>query len=298
MILLETHILPIGAPTARLSDYAAGMFRHIPTRKGMKKAIGRGEVFVNGTRATTGKYVRAGDVVELYDAEVKVQPRFDFAIEVIYEDEDLAVVNKPAGLVTAGHQFRTLQHCLPHNLRPSNAVPALKYPRPVHRLDAPTSGLVIVAKTPASLYHLGEMFALRKVEKTYRAVVIGRPAECGTWDAPIEEKPSLTHYQTLQTVPSLRNKHLSLLQLSPLSGRTHQIRKHTSDAGFPIFGDKIYGTPGEIYHGKGLFLAAVGLRFSHPLTGRKIDIFIETPPKFLSLLRREARRFTTFNAEE
>ncbi len=116
----------------------------------------------------------------------------------------------------------------------------------------------------------------------------------GEIDFQVENKEAFTSYNISQSVPSLRNTHLSLLNLNPKTGRTHQIRKHLSGIGHPIFGDKLYGTEGEIYKGKGLFLAAVKVEFRHPITGEKMNISIDTPHKFTSLLVREERRFREY----
>ncbi len=261
----------------------------------MKKAIDRGEVYVNGEKAGTGKHVAGGDIIELFDLQKRAPKPYEIDISVVYEDAHLAVVVKPAGLMTAGNAFKTLQNCLDFNLQKSTEEFALKHARPVHRLDAATSGLIIAAKTTQAQIRLGEMFAAREIRKKYAAVVIGKTAEEGFFNAAIDGKESSTKYERADCVPSLRNEHLSLLHLYPTTGRTHQIRKHTSGAGFPIFGDKLYGKEGEIYKGKGLFLAAIGLEFLHPVSSELLCISTALPQKFTSLLRREKRRWQRLN---
>lgn len=294
-LLIENHIVPVGIKDIRLSDYCTNIFKQIPSRKGMKKAIDRGEVFVNGKSESTAKFIQSGDLIELMDLQNIPPKPYTLEIPVVFEDEYMAIVNKPAGLVTSGNLFKTLQNCLEANLQVSPQEDALKFPQVVHRLDAPTSGLVMVAKTAKTLIRLSKLFAERKIEKTYQAVVIGKPLAKGVIETPLEGKASLTHFFTVRIVDSLRNTHLSLLDLSPQTGRTHQLRKHLSGIGHPIFGDKLYGREGEIYQGKGLFLAAVALRFVHPILGKKVLISIETPKKFTSLLAREQRRWEKYN---
>ena len=291
MLLIEQHIVPQDISNVRLSDYCGGIFTQIPSRKGMKKAIDKGEVKVNGEYAGTGKFVNTGDLIELIDLQKTLPKPYELTISVVFEDDFLAVVNKPAGLVTSGNQFKTLQNCLVANLKKSTAVDSLKFPQVVHRLDAPTSGLVLVAKTAQSRIALSKIFEHREIKKTYQAVVIGQPEAEGEINIPVDKKEAFTLYQVSQTVPSLRNTHLSLLNLHPRTGRTHQLRKHLSAIGHPIFGDKLYGQEGEIYKGKGLFLAAIRLEFSHPITAQKMEISVETPHKFSSLLVREERRY-------
>jgi len=294
MLLIEQHTVPENISNVRLSDYCRGIFVQIPSRKGMKKAIDRGEVRVNDETAGTGKFVKTGDLIELMDLQKTPPKPYEFKISVVFEDDFIAVMNKPAGLVTSGNQFKTLQNCLVANLQTSTAVDVLKFPQVVHRLDAPTSGLVLVAKTAQARITLSKIFENREIKKTYQAVVIGQPKDKGKIDIEVDKKSAFTEYEVSQTVPSLRNTHLSLLNLKPKTGRTHQLRKHLAAIGHPIFGDKLYGKEGEIYKGKGLFLAAVRLEFSHPITGEEMNISIEMPHKFASLLQREERRFRDY----
>ncbi|MGK0365113.1 MAG: 23S rRNA pseudouridine1911/1915/1917 synthase [Saprospiraceae bacterium] len=295
MLLIEQHIVSENISNVRLSDYCGGIFTQIPSRKGMKKAIDRGEVKVNGAAAGTGKFINTGDLVELVDLQETLPKPYELKIPVVFEDDFLAVVNKPAGLVTSGNQFKTLQNSLVANLRESTAIDALKFPQVVHRLDAPTSGLVLVAKTAQSRIALSRIFENREIKKTYQAIVIGQPKAKGDIDIQVDEKEAFTSYKISRIVPSLRNTHLSLLNLNPKTGRTHQLRKHLAAIGYPIFGDKLYGEKGEIYKGKGLFLAAVKLEFTHPITTKEMIISVETPHKFISLLSREKRRFEDYS---
>lgn len=264
----------------------------------MKKAIKRGEVFLNGKAGKTGDFVKEGDTIELKERQENLRPVAELAIPVIYEDAHFAALHKPAGLATSGHYFRTLQNTLLFNLQASELTDALKKPRTVHRLDTPTSGLVIAAKTAGALIALSRMFEEKQIKKTYHAVVIGKTAQQGEISLPLEGKNAFTGFNTIEQVPSLRNKFLSLLEVAPRTGRTHQIRRHLSSIGHPIFGDKIYGTEGEIYLGKGLFLAASGLHFTHPFTGKEVRITIPIPGKFHSLLRREKRRFEEYGKSD
>ncbi len=295
MKILETHIVPSGVSKVRLSDYLPGVFSIISSRKGIKKAIKRGEVRVNEQSSETGHWVLPGEKIELVDLEKKPPKIYPVPLEVIYEDEQLAVINKPAGMVVSGNQYRTVQSALLHNLTLSSQADALPWPQPVHRLDGPTGGLLLIAKTIHTRIHLGEQFEKQQVKKQYRAIVIGAMPEKGIYNIPLNGQDAITKFCLLRKVPSLRNEWLSLVDLFPETGRTHQLRKHLANAGFPIHGDKLYGTKGEVFKGKGLFLCAVGLSFKHPDSGEIIHFHKEAPPKFDLLLNREERRWQKFN---
>ncbi len=295
MPILETHIVPENVSGIRLSDYAIGIFTIIPTRKGMKKAIKKGAVYIDGELATTGRWVVTGQVIQLMEVVQKPSKVYKMDLEIIYEDEEIAVINKPAGIVVSGNQFRTVQNALPNNLSISTAIDACPSPLPVHRLDYSTSGLLLIAKTKSARRLLGKAFELHQVQKEYQAVVIGKPPEEGVIQEPIQRKKSQTLFKTIQTIPSLKNGHLSLLQLTPLTGRMHQLRIHLSEVGFPILGDKLYGTTGMVLKGKGLFLCAVGLQFSHPKTGELMKFRIPNPPKFQTFMEREQKRWERYH---
>ncbi len=286
-ILLSAHDVPPSVTPTRLSDYAVGRFEAIPSRKGVKKAIKRGAIRVNGEAATTGYWVQPGDRIELY--EVESPPRaLELLLEVVWEDDDLAVVIKPAGLTVSGNQYRTLENALVYNLQPSSLPDARPWPRPVHRLDALTSGLVLTAKTASAEIALRRQFAERQVGKTYQAVVAGDLPDAGRIEAPLDGKAAVTDYRVLACAYSQRNGRLCRVALHPVTGRTHQLRRHLAGRGNPILGDKLYGEPGNVLKGKGLFLAAVGLDFIHPRSGERIEVKISPPRKFIRYLDRQS----------
>ena len=133
------------------------------------------------------------------------------------------------------------------------------------------------------------------MHKRYCAVVMGMVATAGTVDEPVNGLPADSRYAPIKTVPSLRSGHLTLVDLFPATGRTHQLRIHMAAIGHSIVGDQKYGKAGQVLKGKGLFLAAVELRFPHPVDQREMTVSIDTPPKFESLLRREQSRWEKFN---
>lgn len=296
--LLETITLPTLPIPQRLSDALVGAFVAVPTRKGVKKAIERGEVRLNGELAHTGDWVQGGESVELWRRDVPVEQVLPMSLEVVYEDDHLAIVVKPAGIAVSGNQWLTLARALPYNLAASNEPDALAAPQPIHRLDVPTSGLLIVAKAHRARVALGQMLAQHRVQKTYHAVVMG---DVGTeplrLDAPIEGKAAVTHVTRLAVGRSLRNEWLSLVKVTIETGRTHQIRRHLSGASWPILGDHQYGTAGSIMRGKGLFLAATALAFRHPITEEWLAWEQEPPAKFRKTLAREAQMWERYHQD-
>ena len=289
------HIVPQGIEPQRLSDYLIGKFQLLPSRKSVKKAIKASEIFVDDEVGTTGQWVEVGQKI-IYQSKDKAPSMvFEWRIEVVYEDEYLAIVNKPAGFSVSGNHFHTIENALPFNLKISKELDALQRFRAVHRLDALTCGLLLVAKTKTARILLGQLFENKTIQKRYQAIVIGQLPNEGTISEPIEEKQSTTIFKTVKTVRSLRNDYLTLVDLFPKTGRTHQLRIHLSQLGFPILGDKLYGKEGEIMKGKGLFLCAVQLTFQHPFLDKKVDISIMPPNKFQLLLERETRRWERRN---
>lgn len=296
MIVIETHTVPKLPADIRLVDYCIGLFRQTPTRNAVKKAMKRGELIHNSSNGKTGAWVKTDDCIQFVDPQNKLPKAFPLAIDIIHEEDAFAIVFKPAGLVINGNQFRTLENALIDQLQKSEAEDALKWGRPVHRLDSATSGLVVVAKTLSAHHHFGDMFANREIKKQYHAVVQGIPQDQAI-NSPIDSKLAESKLTCLETVPSLRNEHLSLVLLEPLTGRTHQLRKHCVAVGHPIVGDQLYGQSGNVMKHKGLFLAATSLKFSHPVSKEMVEISVPIPAKFSALLEREKRRFHTFEAK-
>jgi 23S rRNA pseudouridine1911/1915/1917 synthase len=296
MKILQSHIVPPSTPAERISEYARKIFSNIPSRKGIKKAILRNEILLDGKPVETGRWVQPGNQIDWVDLELKMPKILLLKLEVVFEDEYLAVINKPAGIIVSGNQFRTVENALLHNISKSVEQDGLRKPRAVHRLDSPTSGLLLVAKTALAHLKLSQQFEAKTILKKYQAIVIGAIDEAGILEKPIDGKTALTYFKKIKTVPSLKNKWLSLVDLFPQTGRTHQLRIHLSDFGFPILGDAMYGKEGLILKHKGLFLCAVELVFSHPKTGERVVVRINAPPKYETLLRREDRRWQKYQS--
>ncbi|WP_262711416.1 RluA family pseudouridine synthase [Gramella jeungdoensis] len=280
----------------RLQEYAPKVFKvYIPSNSGVKKAIKLGRVLADGEIAQTATWINAGQVLELIEDPNKQEKVYAYNLEIIFEDDHIAIVNKPAGITVSGNKFKTIANALPHNLRKSTQPDALSKPTPVHRLDNQTSGILLIAKTKTAQIELGKQFKNQTIKKKYCAIVIGEVLKSRIINSPIENKPSETNFEIIKVVKSLKYKELTCLKAFPKTGRTHQIRIHMSSIGHPILGDKLYGNPETIHKGKGLFLCASEIKFLHPKSFLQTTIKIDVPQKFNSLLAREKRRWNTYN---
>ncbi|WGH75857.1 RluA family pseudouridine synthase [Tenacibaculum tangerinum] len=280
---IETHNVKKILIPIRLQEYAVGIFKTIPTKSGIKKAIKKGFVKVNGKTATTALYINEGDTIHLYESEQKNEGKqFNFPLEILFEDIYLAVIYKPAGILVSGNSFATIDNALIQNLQKSALTDATR-PRPVHRLDYPTSGLLLIGKTTESIIALNQLFEKKEIQKTYYAICIGKMEKNGEIDFSIDDKNAFTSFEVIQTIKSPRFDFLNLVKLYPKTGRKHQLRKHLFAIGNPILGDKEYFLEDKILKGKGLFLHASSLSFTHPFTKEKIIITKELPKKFKKL---------------
>lgn len=235
---------------------------------------------VNGIIASSATLIHGGECIGLtLPKEVSPGKRLILPLKVLFEDEYLAVIYKPAGILVSGNTFKTITNALPQNIAPSVLDDATK-PQPVHRLDYATTGVLLVGKTSSAIRALNRMFEDNKVEKIYYAVTIGNMNDQGKIISEIEGKRSQSNYNVLEAVSSKRFETLNLVELKPKTGRRHQLRKHLSSIGNPILGDKEYGIESLILNGKGLYLHAYSLRFIHPFTSHQVYIKAELPQRF------------------
>jgi 23S rRNA pseudouridine1911/1915/1917 synthase len=283
MQLSEIHNVQKLEEPIRFQEYGVGIFKTIPTKSGIKKAIKKKLIFIDGLLATTAKHIIGGEKIELFQSsEAPTYKRLELKLEVLFEDDYLAIIYKPGGIVVNGNKFVTIANGLAQNLKKSKQSDAVK-PQPIHRLDYPTSGVLLVGKTSATITKLGELFENKEIRKTYHAITIGKMNANGIIDFPIDQKRAQTDYKVLKTVVSERFQSLNLVQLHPKTGRKHQIRKHVFAFENPILGDKEYFLKTKILNGKGLFLHASTLEFIHPFTKEKIAVTKELPKKFTKI---------------
>jgi len=256
------------------------------TRTQAARLIDSNAVRVGGTPRSRSYRVEAGDRLEIDVPGPEPEPApEDIPVPVVYEDQWLLVVAKPAGLVVhpaPGHPSGTLVNAL---LARAGRLPGdASRPGIVHRLDAGTSGLMIVAKDAEAFDALQKLMAARQISRTYLALVEGATPPAGEIDAPVGRSPR--HRKKMAVVAGGRSartayKRLgsfgetSLLEVRPLTGRTHQIRVHLAAAGYPIVGDAVYGRNRKLAVKLGLerpFLHAAGLAFTHPITRETLSL--------------------------
>ncbi|WP_308427463.1 RluA family pseudouridine synthase [Arenibacter certesii] len=196
------------------------------------------------------------------------------------------MIHKPAGVLVSGNNFKTIGNALAQNIQPSTLPDATK-PQPVHRLDFATTGILLVGKSNSSIRALNKMFETKEVEKTYYAVTIGEMKNSGQITSDIDEKKSQSNYRLIISVSSKRYGKLNLVELKPMTGRRHQLRKHLSSINHPILGDSEYGIKQLILKGKGLYLHAFSLKFVHPFTQKELYFEDGLPIKFQKLFPTE-----------
>lgn len=276
----ETHIVPRLDTPIRLQEYGVGIFNSIPTKSALKKALKRQVITVNKVAATSATFINGGETIYLLASKEKEnRKKLILPLEVLFEDEHLAVIHKPAGVLVSGNSFKTITNALTQNIQPSKLPDATK-PQPVHRLDYATTGVLLVGKTSSSILALNKMFESRSINKDYYAITIGEMPIKGTVSSEIDGKESLSKYVVIESVISDRFEWLNLVKLKPETGRRHQLRKHLFGIGNPILGDKDYGIEHLILKGKGLYLHAYSLGFIHPFTEKEFYLNDELPSRF------------------
>ena len=272
------------------------------TRSQAARLIESGEVAVNGKTAGKSYKLAGGDVlaVTLPEPEpVEAVPQ-DIPLDVVYEDADVIVVNKPSGMVVhpaPGHPDGTLVNALLYHCAGTlSGVGGALRPGIVHRIDRDTSGLIIAAKNDAAHQYLSAQLADHTLARTYECIVVGKLREDrGTVDAPIARHPTdrkrmavvaggreaVTHWEVIARYPGYTHVRCRLE-----TGRTHQIRVHMAYIGHPILGDTVYGAKKEVPGLTGQCLHAVGLRFLHPRTHEVVELFCPLPEEFTRMLQK------------
>lgn len=279
------------------------------SRAQAKRWIEAGRVKIAGRNVIRASVkVRDGDLLEAsppepVEADVRPEP---LAIRVVYEDAELIVVDKAAGMVVhpaPGHATGTLVNALLHHCGDLAGVGGVLRPGIVHRLDRGTSGILVAAKTDAAHNHLASQFHDHTIERIYWTFVRGLPsASAGRVDRPIGRhlrdrkrmsvrsrtgRVAATAWRVLERFPA---SNLSHLEIRPETGRTHQIRVHLSSAGLPLVGDPVYGRarrrmPGGLSPLERPALHAVVLGFTHPVTGERLSFSAPLPDDLISLQR-------------
>ncbi|HEY9855658.1 MAG TPA: RluA family pseudouridine synthase [Stenomitos sp.] len=299
---MEPQVLTV-PPEAKGERLDQFLHRHIPTlsRSRLQELIEAGSVLLNGKPAKPSLKLKGGEAVQY---EIPAPRELAVAAEaipldVVYEDSDLIVINKPQGMVThpaPGAWEGTLVNALLAHCQDLSGIGGVARPGIVHRLDKDTSGLLVVAKNDAAHQALSAQIAAKTAKRQYLTVVHGvLPTEGGSIEAPIARhpterikmavvpggRPALTHWRVLESFPDA-----SLVEVTLATGRTHQIRVHMAHLGHPVVGDPVYGPkvrfPVKL---EGQALHAFRLAFDHPTTGERLEFEVPPPERFQTLLR-------------
>lgn len=276
------------------------------TRSAAARLLAEGCVTCDGAVPGKSYRIAGGEelCVTLPEAEEPEAVPQDIPLDVVYEDEDVIVVNKPVGMVVhpaPGHPDGTLVNALLHHCGDSlSGIGGELRPGIVHRIDRDTSGLIIAAKNDAAHQKLSAQLQDHTLARIYRCIVIGNLREdSGTVDAPIGRHPAdrkkmavvaggrsaVTHWSVLERFPGY-----TYVECRLETGRTHQIRVHMAHIGHPILGDTVYGAKKPVPGLQGQCLHAVGLRFLHPRTGELVELWCDLPEAFQTQLRKLENR--------
>ncbi|HEY1338465.1 MAG TPA: RluA family pseudouridine synthase [Bryobacteraceae bacterium] len=272
------------------------------SRARLQAWIKDGRVLVNGQIGKASQHLKLGERIEVAPGDLpplRAQPE-DLPIEILYEDESVVAIDKPAGLIVhagAGAHSGTLVNRLVHRFQSLSGVGGELRPGIVHRLDKDTSGVLLVARTDTAHRALASQFAGRTVEKIYLALVLGgMRSETGRLERPIARDPvrrirmtarlgsgraALTEYRVLE-----RFNKFTYLEVRIGTGRTHQIRVHLASEGHPVAGDRLYGGPAA----ERMFLHAWRIAFTSPASGKRVTVESPLPgalAKWLQRLRSE-----------
>ncbi|MEL7608968.1 MAG: RluA family pseudouridine synthase [Bacillota bacterium] len=293
----QTYIVEEGG--ARVDVYAAQVSGC--TRSAIARMIAQGEVFVNGKQPKANLKLKSKDKLTLVfspPAPADVCAR-DLPLTILYQDADIAVIDKPQGMVVhpaPGHWDETLVNAILYHMKDLSGIGGQMRPGIVHRIDKMTSGLLVIAKNDAAHLALAKQMKDHSARRTYLALVEGNLKEdTGTVDAPIgrhrtdrkrmavvpDGRSAVTHWTVLD-----RYGDYTLLEVVLETGRTHQIRVHMAHIKHPVAGDVVYGRQKPALGLDGQALHAVRLFFRHPGTGECMSLFAPPPKYFLDALRR------------
>lgn len=271
------------------------------SRSHIKNMIENNHIFLNGKTPKSGEKLKLGDVVEIEDITIKpldVKPE-NIDIDIVYEDDDLAVINKPQGLVVHpanGNENGTLVNALLYHLKNLSSINGVIRPGIVHRLDKDTSGLLIVAKNDKAHINLAKQIELKTCHRHYIALCVGNfKQDSGTIKTHIarskkdrkqmavcddnEGKIAITNYNVIE-----RYGTYTLVEFVLQTGRTHQIRVHSKYIGHPIVGDEVYGVKDK-FKLNGQLLHAYKIEFNHPSTNERLSFCCDLPEYFKKVLK-------------
>lgn len=296
---MEKIIVQNNEKGVRLDSYITKKLNDL-SRANIQRLIEDGNILVNSAKQKISYKVNSGDKIEITIPEPKkidLKPQ-DIKVEIVYEDNDIIVVNKPKGLVVhpaVGNPDGTLVNAIMNICKDSlSGISGEVRPGIVHRLDKDTTGLLIVAKNDKAHINLSEQIKNREVKKIYIALVRGNiPENEATINMPIGRstkdrkkmavvkngKEAVTHFKVID-----RFKNYTLLEIKIDTGRTHQIRVHMAEIGYPVVGDMVYSNGKNEFGVEGQMLHAKSLDFKHPITGKNMHLEAELPKYFKDII--------------
>jgi 23S rRNA pseudouridine1911/1915/1917 synthase len=306
-------LFPDDRPAERLDTFIAESLPEV-SRSQLKKLINSGQITLNGATTKASTKLKGGEQIQIElpaPEPIEALPEA-IPLDVLYEDQDLIVINKPAGMVVhpaAGHSHGTLVNALLYHCQDLAGIGGDLRPGIVHRIDKDTAGVIVATKNDQSHQHLAAQFKDHSIKRHYLALVHGAPdTPSGTIDQPIGRHPTqrkkmsgksrngkraVTHWQILKQYNISR---LTLLKLRLETGRTHQIRVHFSEINCPLVGDPLYGNRSRVIAIKdmelrqkidqlpGQALHAQSLGFIHPRSGKYLEFFSEIPETLQSII--------------
>jgi 23S rRNA pseudouridine1911/1915/1917 synthase len=275
------------------------------SRNYIQKLIKEENILVNGKPIKQNYRVKADDSILISipePEELSLAPE-DIPIQIIFEDESIALINKSPGMVVhpgPGNWNRTLVNALLFHLRDLSSIGGISRPGIIHRLDKDTSGLMIIAKNDHAHRFLTQKFSRREIKKRYAAMIVGKPRKPhDIINRPIGRHPRYRHKMTiredgreaiteyfLKDIWNSRSGLFSLMDIVPHTGRTHQIRVHLSSIGNPIVGDPVYSKRSHKYRVPHLLLAAVSIEFDHPDSKERLRFEIPLPENIKNFIKR------------
>lgn len=289
---------------ARIDKYLSDALNHC-SRSYIQKLLETGSIKVNDKVVKANYKLKSGDSIyicipEPEELEIKAE---NIPLDIVYEDNDIIIVNKPKGMVVhpaPGHFEGTLVNALMYHCKDTlSSINGIMRPGIVHRIDMDTTGLVVACKNDASHRVMADKFKIHDITRVYTAIVYNHfNEESGTIDKPIirhktdrkkmtiadvpaQGRRAVTHYRVLEKL----SHNFSLIECRLETGRTHQIRVHMASISHPLLGDTLYGPKSKLFKTEGQVLHAGTLGFMHPITGNYMEFHSELPEEFMRILK-------------
>ncbi len=298
----EYNIIIDNEASGQRIDKYLSTLENMPSRTFIQKLLKEGGIYVNEKPVKSNYRLLLNDNISFTipaPVDVEIIPE-NIPIDILYEDDDFVIVNKPKGMVvhpSAGHESGTLVNALMYHCGDKlSGINGELRPGIVHRIDMDTTGSLIICKNDSAHRNIAEQLKVHSITRKYKAIVFGRISEDGTVDAPIGRnendrlkmsinrkngKEAITHYKVLEQFDKY-----TYIECQLETGRTHQIRVHMASINHPLLGDKVYGPAKQPFNLEGQTLHAAVIGFIHPSTGEYVEFEAPMPPYFTELLNK------------